>query len=261
MLREYLKSLADKFREILELDESETLNAQEFTDAIDEVYDRGYYDGLQSGGSAFEDGKKAQYDEFWDNFQDYGKRVYYPYGFASHLGWNETTFKPKYDIIPVQSNYIFYGFQYPSLKPFIDDRGLKLDFSKSTNMIYAFLASKLTEIGTVDISSAKTSITNTFNNCTNLVTIEKLIMSADNKGSMFGGCKVLENLTIDGVIGQDFIISDCTKLTHDSLMSIIDHLETKTSGTFTLSLGATNLAKLTDAEKAIVTQEKKWTLA
>ena len=260
MLRQYLKSLADKFRSYLGLEDDELIPAQNFTDAIEEVYEA----GKQAGGSSddrFEEGKKSEYDMFWDNFQDYGNRQHYNYGFASHMGWSETNFKPKYDIVPSQANYIFYGFRYPSLKPFIDDRGLKLDFSKCTNTTYAFLASKLTELGTIDISSAKTAITNTFNNCPNLVTIEKLIMSADNKGNMFNGCKALENLIIEGVIGQDFSVSDCTNLSRDSLMSIINHLETKTSGIFTLSLGATNIAKLTDPEKAIVTQEKKWTLA
>ena len=259
-LREYLKSLADKFRHYFGMEEWETINAQDFADAIDEVYEY----GKQAGGSSddrFEEGRKAEYDMFWDNFQNYGNRNVYPYGFASHFGWTENNFKPKYDIVPTQANYIFYGFRYPSLKPFIDDRGLKLDFSKCTNMVYAFLASNLTELGIIDISNCGASITNIFNNCTKLVTIEKLIMAADNKGNMFSGCKALEKLTIEGVIGHDFSVSDCTKLSHDSLMSIINHLETKTSGTFTLSLGSTNLAELTDAEKAIVTKEKKWTLA
>ena len=77
----------------------------------------------------------------------------------------------------------------------------------------------------------------------------------------FGGCKALENLLVHGTIGQNgFNVSQSTKLTHDSLMSIINALEAKTEGTWTVTLGATNLAKLTDAEKAIATQ-KGWTLA
>lgn len=256
-LREYLKSLADKFRHYFGMAEWETINAQDFADAIDGVYDCGRTYGQREGVSA---GRKAEYDMFWDNFQNYGKRDVYPYGFASHFGWTENNFKPKYDIVPTLANYIFYGFKYPSLKPFIDDRGLKLDFSKCTNVAHAFLASNLTELGIIDVSKASTNITNLFNNCTKLVTIEKLIMTSNNKGSMFNGCTALENLTIDGVIGNDFVISSSTKLSHDSLMSIINHLETKTSGTFTLSIGSTNLAKLSDAEKAIATQ-KGWTLA
>ena len=50
-----------------------------------------------------------------------------------------------------------------------------------------------------------------------------------------------------------------TALTHDSLMSIINNLATVTK-TQTLTLGSTNLAKLSSEEKAIATN-KGWTLA
>jgi hypothetical protein len=49
-----------------------------------------------------------------------------------------------------------------------------------------------------------------------------------------------------------------TKLTHDSLMSIINALPVSTGG-YTCTLNATNLAKLTDEEKAIAI-DKGWTL-
>jgi hypothetical protein len=75
----------------------------------------------------------------------------------------------------------------------------------------------------------------------------------------FTNSTALENITIEGTIGNDFDIH-WSPLTHDSIMSIINHLQTKTSGTFTLTLGSTNLAKLTDAEKAIATS-RGWTLA
>ena len=56
-------------------------------------------------------------------------------------------------------------------------------------------------------------------------------------------------------------LSNCVNLTHDSLMNIINGLADLTDATaVTLTLGATNLAKLTDEEKAIATA-KNWTLA
>ena len=59
-------------------------------------------------------------------------------------------------------------------------------------------------------------------------------------------------------------VSYCEYLTHDSLMSIINCLKDYSDYTGTTNwvctLGATNLAKLTDAEKAIAT-ENGWTLA
>ena len=72
-------------------------------------------------------------------------------------------------------------------------------------------------------------------------------------------CPNLE--TINGEIAAkiSFDLSPCTKLTHDSLMNVINSIQTVTSSK-TLTLGTTNLAKLTDAEKQIAT-DKGWTLA
>ena len=60
-------------------------------------------------------------------------------------------------------------------------------------------------------------------------------------------------------MGANLDFSKCTNLTHDSLMSIINNLATVTS-TKKLILGATNLAKLTDEEKAIATN-RGWTIS
>ena len=54
-------------------------------------------------------------------------------------------------------------------------------------------------------------------------------------------------------------LSTCNDLTHDSLMVVINGLQTVTT-TQTLTLGTKNLAKLTEADKKIAT-DKGWTLA
>ena len=54
-------------------------------------------------------------------------------------------------------------------------------------------------------------------------------------------------------------LSSCSKLTHDSIMVVINGLQTVTE-TQTLTLGSENLAKLTEADKKIAT-DKGWTLA
>ena len=54
-------------------------------------------------------------------------------------------------------------------------------------------------------------------------------------------------------------ISSSTKFTESALVEILNNLATVTS-TKKLTMGSTNLAKLTDAEKAIATN-KGWTLA
>ena len=54
-------------------------------------------------------------------------------------------------------------------------------------------------------------------------------------------------------------LSPCKDLTHDSLMVVINGLQTVTSAQI-LTLGSENLAKLTEADKKIAT-DKGWTLA
>ena len=161
------------------------------------------------------------------------------------------------------------------------------DTSKVTNMSYMFSGCKsLTQL---DVSNFDGSnVTNTsamFYNCTGLTQLNASISNISkltNISYMFGGCTALPQLdvsslntskvtNITGFITktnalQDFIScviplsfeADSTSLTHDSLMSIINNLATVTT-TQTLTLGSTNLAKLTAEEIAIATN-KGWTV-
>lgn len=73
------------------------------------------------------------------------------------------------------------------------------------------------------------------------------------------GTSVLETLELVGTIPNlDLSLSKHNVLSHDSLMNVINAL--CENGTKKLTLGETNLAKLTDEEKAIATS-KGWTLA
>ena len=53
--------------------------------------DSGSYD------EGYTDGKQAQYDEFWDGYQQDGKRSHYINAFSG-VGWTVKTYKPKYPI-------------------------------------------------------------------------------------------------------------------------------------------------------------------
>lgn len=71
----------------------------------------------------------------------------------------------------------------------------------------------------------------------------------------------LEDITFEGEIGQDLDMSDCAKLTYESLKNISSCLYdySGTEETHTLGLGSTNQAKLTEAELAEITQ-KGWSI-
>ena len=103
-----------------------------------------------------------------------------------------------------------------------------------------------------------------FYECANLHTIEGLDLSQlTSYSNTFSYCSALENLTLEGKINYTGLnLLSCSKLTHDSLMSVINALADKSSasGTFKITLGATNLAKLTEEEKAIM-DSKGWTYA
>ena len=77
---------------------------------------------------------------------------------------------------------------------------------------------------------------------------------------MFWDCGSLTDLGGFKGLKCNLDLSPCPALTHDSLMNVINKAADVTSSPKTLTLGATNLAKLSDAEKAIATG-KGWTLA
>ena len=184
----------------------------------------------------FDAGKTKEWSDFWDAFQNYGdpNGTICPYAFA-YGRFTDANFNPKYPIYIQQgtttADYMFYNSQ--------DITGINVP-------IYCKCA----------------RLSNTFNNCQKLKTISYLeLLATTTFSAAFNQCYALENITIGGTIGQNGLsFNNSYKLSHDSLISVINALEVKTSGTWTLTLGETNLAKLTDVEKAIATQ-KGWTLA
>lgn len=182
----------------------------------------------------YEKGKKDEYDKFWDNFQNYGNRTNYIYAFQRG-GFNFENFYPKYDIIPIgNSNYMFYNWKVAvgkyvgSLKQRLEECGVELNTSQCTNLGAAFAYGGFTELPTIDLSNLTETSTMIFAyNYGYLKTIEKIIMSENTviSPSWFAEAFGLENLTIEGTIGQNnFSVKDCKKLSVASLLSILTAL-------------------------------------
>ena len=218
----------------------------------------------------YDAGKQAEHDAFWDAFQKQGNLTYYRQVFNG-AGWNTNTFYPQYDIKGYVGHSTFFNFNF-EMEPFdlahrLEECGVVYDSSTSTVLSSTFYSAYVSRIPAVSCISATMALTSMFA-YSKVVTIDKLILKDDGSNTfngIFTQCVKLENLTIEGTIGQNgFHVSDCTKLTHDSLMSIIGALKdysADTSGTsWVVTLGETNLAKLSDEEKAIATG-KGWTLA
>lgn len=216
----------------------------------------------------FDAGKQAEYDRFWDAYQQNGNRTRYRMSFAGPAWAASGLLPPKYPMVleagvTTQESMFGYFNAWGSTQYDMTDICKKIDFSKCTYATRMFQNAICKNI-TCDFSSA-VSLEYTFgggnggkmDNITLKVT-EKLT----NFAATFEYLNSLTTLTFtdDSVIPVSLNLGACKNLTHDSLMSVINALQTKTSGTFNLTLGSANLAKMTDAEKAIATQ-KGWTLA
>lgn len=277
MLKEYLSNLANRFREILGT--TEPINAQDFECEIENVFSKGHSTGLIIGrqegynsgyDQGFEDGKadgkQAEYDRLWDSAElnpDNGT-VTYNYVFAGKL-WNDTTFKPKYNIVGVGNiEGTFMNCFITDLKAILERENKTMDFSGNNYISNLFRNSTITHMPAIKFANA-VNLQHIFNGCSNLHTIDEFNIGEKVTYfyQLFNGCSALENVIFKGVLNANgFGVNSSPKLTKDSILSLLAILkDNSTTGTKnTVTLGATNLAKLTDAEKAIATQ-KGWTLA
>ena len=153
----------------------------------------------------------------------------------------------------------------------------QLDTSNVTNMNAMFYTcTNLTTIPQLDTSNV-TNMGNMFKSCYNLTTIPQLNgEKLTSVAGTFVNCNSLENF--NGIInlGQAYLTTqsanysrytldllDSNNLTHESLMNVINNLydiKTKGCNVQKLTLGTTNVNKLTSEEIAIAT-EKGWTVS
>lgn len=217
----------------------------------------------------YEAGKKAEYDAFWDMFQNNGSRTTYTWTFGNANIVGEL--HPKYEIKPTGGigqmciyNYnltTFYNWGFPTsgvttclstfagcnnFLGFVDENG---DVIKGKS----FFGS--------DVTDYRYCFQNNYK-------IEYIFIDVTSNAQLYTGafqqCLELKELKIIGEIkSSGFDVHWSTKLDLESLLGIINALEDKSGDTsgrsWVCTLGADNLAKLTDAEKAIAT-EKGWSL-
>ena len=133
-----------------------------------------------------------------------------------------------------------------------------MDTSKVTDMDGMFYyCSKLTSVPAMDTSNV-TSMSSMFGNCYYLTSVPEMNTSSVTSMSyMFGNCTRLKEIHMYGM-KVSFDISASTKFTREALVEILNNLASVTSAK-TLTMGSTNLAKLTDDDKLIATN-KGWTL-
>lgn len=249
-----LKAIADAIRENAPINlEGYFMTPEEMSAFIPDVRQEGHDDG-------YSEGKQAEYDGFWDAYQDNGNRTSYRYGFAGK-GWDDTTFKPKYDISP--SPYEALSFAADSkitnLKQKLIDCGVTLDLSKVVNALSLFEgAENLTNLPRLDLGAC-TSMASTFRKCKSLVSIDSLKLNENIAFSLtFSECNALEEIRIEGLIGKSLEIKDSPLLSDASVQSIIDHLAV-VPVTQTLTLHANVGATITEEQRAYAIS-KNWSI-
>lgn len=240
--QEKFKEIADEIR--MYTGSSDLIKPSEFAGKIQDVFEEGRNFGAEE-----------RDDLFWETLQDGGKRTNYQYMF--NTGWNQYTFKPKYDmvLIGLGANNMFGGSGASSTNRGLDLRksalGITIDFSGCTSFNGAFAYtynSSVVAIGIIDTRNAP-SLANLLTAMNALHTVEKVILKDDGSQTSMNmsNAKALANIAFEGVIGCDINFKD-SPLTYASMVSVITHLKNY-SGTdkeyaYTLSLNESASAVL-----------------
>ena len=142
------------------------INAKDYSAQIDNVH--------QSG---VKDGRNICHKDFWDNYTANLISGAYTskYAFAG-VGWNDKTFKPKYDM---NVSHSLMMFRY-SLITDLTNLSVNIDFSKSRTAKQIFEYSTIKHIGDFNVSGVRDSseTTGMFSNCSMLHTIDKFTVKS-----------------------------------------------------------------------------------
>ena len=181
----------------------------------------------------YDAGKKAEYDHFWDNFQQNGALMTYANAFTART-WNDTCYSPKYTIKSTAGLGMFYN-------SLITDTKVPIDLSTATNA------------------------QNLFGYASGMKYIRKLILSENitNFNNAFIGLSNLELLIVEGTIAANGIdLRWSTKLNKESIVSIINALSSTTSGlSITISKKAKEAVFTADEWATLEATKPNWTIA
>ena len=217
---------------------------QTIADNVPKVYQAGYDDGAAAGGGGgsgdydegYADGKQAEYDAFWDAYQDNGNRNVYVDGFIRE-GWNEVTYNPKYPIVGGT-----YGFQ---------------SMYSNSHIVDTKVETILRGTGTLRA---------TFNGCGLLKRIHSLVLEVPvtDAANCFNSCEDLEEINIscvgNGCIDADLNLSACSNLTNGSVDNILNALKDLSGQTAkTITFHKDMESKVTPNQKQAISA-KNWTL-
>ena len=256
---------------------------QGYMDGYDDGYSVGHLNGKIEGydegkADGITEGKQAEYDRFWDSYQQNGNRDDYTHGFAGK-GWNRNNFLPKYDLVPFTVNTCFHSLNRDDadwesfdMVEHLASLGVVLDTSNCTNFSSIFMWAWVGRIGVIDCTGTTNHTLSSAFGYGKIKTIDKLIVKPENMfTSTFQNQTELVNITFEGTIGNAISFQWSIKLSKASIESVIGHLSTTTSGlSATFSKTAVNKAFETSegandgstspAWVALVSSRPNWTI-
>ena len=239
------------------------IKPSEMADKIDTCVEKARANGYSQGVT---EGKASEYNEFWDTFQNGGKRTGYLFGFSGK-GWTADNFKPKYDIIAVgNTNHMFNSNSaLVNFADYLEKHGLRFDISGVTSTSEMFRYSKFTRLPVLDFRNV-TDLYYVFGNNTDLHTIDEIkINSSVTFNNTFRECTNLTEIRFDGVISKNIDLHWSKHLSFMSLASIIGALsDTVTGQTITLPETARetyNNATISGRWDELISEHPNWTFA
>ena len=202
--------------------------------------------GIEQG---IEQGKQTAQDEFWvDYIRTMNSAWNSSYSIAG-FGWNDETFRPTRNLTIYQATNMFASCRITDLAGIFEEQGVTWSFSSCANLNSLATYSTITRFPLLDTRSCG-SLHGSFDNCTSLHTIVKIILKSDGTqtfNNTFVNCTRLANIIFEGVIGQNLDMKS-SPLTKESIENVIGCLSTTTTGkTLTLKKTAKEAA-FTDEE-------------
>ena len=204
-------------------------------------------------------------DDFWYNFTSHGTRTDYGRAFSY---WYNEYIRPTIKIIPTRAGSLYMTFSAATYLKKVESA--YFDFSQvpvgtsgnsGTYFTFAF-CSNLEEIEDIGLLPNYT-YDYAFYGCNKLHTIAKVTLDATTTlNHTFTNCNALENLTIEGEIGQSINLQYSTLLSKNSIISVVGSLSADATGkSLTLSSTAVNNA-FTDTEwDALIADKTNWTIS
>lgn len=240
------------------------------------VYDAGYAAGQAAGSvgdteaaynEGFTAGQMAEYDRFWDLYQDKGNRTNYGSAFVGEY-WNTNTFKPKYDIKlgSTTAGSAFNNFgdaEGIDLVKVLDELEVSIDFSSVISAPSIFNGANITTLPPI-YAPRWINWSYTFYGCRYLKSIDYTSSADISIGSIqnaFTNCTSLTDVKFTDTTIAKSVSFQQSPLTRQSIESVMSALSTTaTEQTATFQKAAVEAAFTTDEWNALVATRTNWTI-